>query len=988
MAQPALNSERKPRWGRRLIVGLFGIIVVAALAITLSPVQVAEFFVERLLRSQGLAPVSMDVRTVGFSGAIIDDLNLGEGPDLSIETLEVSYSLGELMQGRLRNVAVDGVRVVGTVGDLADTSSIGETFSLGVLDRIVTDIIFGQTSQSEQVLPQFEIGNGIFRLEAPSGYLEADFRASVDQAGKSEVSISLKEESLAPTQGAFELDVFDVNLVQGQDQLIEADLLIVLGSYEGAIAMLKDARLAASYREPDQPAVGDGSIEISVAEFSLNDDGSLDQRRELQSDASPFDAFTSEFVSTLKAALSRATASTEFMIHRQNNFFDIHAVQPLTVSSLSGQNGVETEDNSGIAGVNFQLVASSIEGSDRWVTLRLLDDTRVLDGDVSVVLEGRGVPSVKAEISGSYDFSNSAVDDDSDLLNSVRVSRMAIDMAPWTAGDLTIGTRDLSLTLQGTPDNFAGRVIGDVLLDGPVLENVAVSQGSLGLAGRFTRDLGGLRYTQASDACVLLATSEITLSEVIVKRPQFSVCANQQEPLIRIVFGEGQPLELQLNTRFPSEYSLIRTMGGFELEGPVPEVTLYTEYIPSTADWRITYGLSEGAVDLAGQVAKLEDLRFSGQASGRGGEIAEISAFLDGVRITDPNELDLYSPLDVKGELTGKSDELRFLGQAFVFDDVELAQLDGTHDLSTGSGELTIDLNSIKFGKDAFEAEALFPVLSGVVADVEGDASARGLIEWQTDSLKSSGTLTLSAIDLASSVGPVKGINGQILLNELLPPSTRTPQKLNIDSVDIGLELLSGELEFSLNPSGTVVLESASWPWAGGKLGLDQSLLAFESERQDLTLTADNIDLQEVFTLLDVEGLSGTGTVNGQIPIYAEDGNITIVEGRLVSSPEGGTILYDGVASDVGAKDDSSTLLFDALKDFTYDELEVVINGRTTDVLTVGIQLNGSNPTVLEGFPIKLNVNAEAPLVEMIRQGTIGYRIPDEIERRIQDDNR
>ena len=117
------------------------------------------------------------------------------------------------------------------------------------------------------------------------------------------------------------------------------------------------------------------------------------------------------------------------------------------------------------------------------------------------------------------------------------------------------------------------------------------------------------------------------------------------------------------------------------------------------------------------------------------------------------------------------------------------------------------------------------------------------------------------------------------------------------------------------------------------------------------------------------------------------DGVVTIQDARLVSTGEGGTIRYAGAIGEAMAQEEGSALLFDALRNFTYDRLEVLINGPLSGEISVAVTLEGKNPVVLDGHPMKLQVNIEEPLAEIIRRGTIGYRFSEQLRRRLSEDD-
>ena len=196
---------------------------------------------------------------------------------------------------------------------------------------------------------------------------------------------------------------------------------------------------------------------------------------------------------------------------------------------------------------------------------------------------------------------------------------------------------------------------------------------------------------------------------------------------------------------------------------------------------------------------------------------------------------------------------------------------------------LRFDTGSLTLSPALYQPQELFPVLVAMMAEATGSLRAEGVIDWRTGTITSNGVITLTDVNFASAVGPVEGVNAQIELGSLLPIATKKPQRIDIQLIDIGMELLFGEFLFSLTPKGDFVLEGASWPWSGGEIGIDKSVLLLNDEPQNLTVYAKDIDLLEVFTLLDVDGLSGSGVLAGQLPVSIEGGGALIIDGRLAN---------------------------------------------------------------------------------------------------------
>ena len=138
-------------------------------------------------------------------------------------------------------------------------------------------------------------------------------------------------------------------------------------------------------------------------------------------------------------------------------------------------------------------------------------------------------------------------------------------------------------------------------------------------------------------------------------------------------------------------------------------------------------------------------------------------------------------------------------------------------------------------------------------------------------------------------------------------------------------------------------------------------------------MAAEGIDLGELFKLLKVEGLSGEGTVSGVIPVVIEDGDIRVEKGALVSDGPG-VLRYAGPKAPgaLGVSQEQSELLFGALANFHYQEIDLSLNGALNETVVLGLRLAGANPDFLDGYPFKITLTTRADISQLIARGRLG----------------
>jgi hypothetical protein len=204
--------------------------------------------------------------------------------------------------------------------------------------------------------------------------------------------------------------------------------------------------------------------------------------------------------------------------------------------------------------------------------------------------------------------------------------------------------------------------------------------------------------------------------------------------------------------------------------------------------------------------------------------------------------------------------------------------------------------------------------------------------------------------------------------------------------VDFGLELTNGLVSWALRRGGTVDLQQAEWSFAGGVIRTSGRFDPFAGQ-QEVMLTVADVDLAELLARVDLEGLSGTGRLDGRLPLSLGRGVVRIREAELRASDAGGWIRYrprGRAAEALGAAGAALDDLLLALRDFHYERLSLRVDGDPREVVKLAVSLAGANPEHRDGQPYAFNLNVEGQLGDLIRQGAAAYHVPDEIRRRLE----
>lgn len=296
------------------------------------------------------------------------------------------------------------------------------------------------------------------------------------------------------------------------------------------------------------------------------------------------------------------------------------------------------------------------------------------------------------------------------------------------------------------------------------------------------------------------------------------------------------------------------------------------------------------------------------------------------------------------------------------------------HDLSTGAGRALLDVPGISFALDGLQPEHLTRLTVGVIALVEGTLTGRGEIAWRPGLTTSTGTFSTQSANFAAAFGPIEGLTTTVRFTDLLRLETAPGQIAQIAMIRAGIDVSNGTIRYQLRPGSQVQIEGGQWPFAGGELLLQPTLLDF-SKPETRYLTFQVVGLQAA-QFIDQAGLTAidlTGTFDGVLPMQFDVRGARIVGGRLEARPEGGTLSYAGVV-DRANMPAAGRLVFDALRSMRYSRLEIRLDGALAGEFLSRIRLEGLSAANRQNFivrqlariPFRFNISIRGPLRAVI----------------------
>lgn len=296
------------------------------------------------------------------------------------------------------------------------------------------------------------------------------------------------------------------------------------------------------------------------------------------------------------------------------------------------------------------------------------------------------------------------------------------------------------------------------------------------------------------------------------------------------------------------------------------------------------------------------------------------------------------------------------------------------HDLARATGHADLVVDNLLFDK-GFQPENLTSLAKTRIGLVSGAVSGTGRIDWHGDAVTSTGRFTTAGLDFAAPFGPVKGLAGTLVFTDLLAMQTAPQQVLKVASVNPGVEVTDGTVDLQLLPEMTVQVNGARWPFMGGTLTLDPTVLRLgRSEDHALTLAIDGLDAAKFVAHMEMSNLSATGVFDGRLPVVFNDSGGHIVGGKLVSRG-GGNVSYVGALT---YKDLSfmANYAFQALRSLNYKSMAITMNGDLAGDFVTQVQFGGVSQGAgaksnffsrqIAGLPIQFNLNVRAPFYGLL----------------------
>jgi hypothetical protein len=882
------------------------------------------------LRAGGIAVASLNVTAVGPHETRIEDVRLGSNGDITAAEIIASYDFVHFLRAQPERLVLRGLRVSARLdssgiafGGLGLTNGNGEG---GVVNAAML-----------QAVPMVAIDSGRIELVTPIGPLAVPLKGSVKPRsdGGVEAAIDLQAKSAHGRFGGA------LKLVAA-DGRIDADLTIVDGAAAigQTLSTAFTGRTKVTWVEPRRPQV---SVALELKETTV--------------------AGTAFPAGSLMIEVADAQWTAELALAQRDGSSDLQT--KVVVSDPYENPRLSVAGNlTAAAGAWLWPVLGLPQpqrGSAR-VALRLdgplsadglLGRSIAMPGDVFGLLADGDIDGLADIAIGNIVFPDLASMDAATFRADIHASggTLSIEHAVGTVSDLTMAGLnaasleiDVDAAIAETGDGIAVRLIDD---------GVAVARGVSGtaLAGK--------------------------LKEVAVPIVQV------EEPLITIgLNGHAAP-----RATYDLRLGAIKANAPLLLGGPKPmPVALALPGLRWAGIWSADG--HEGTIQLADGSLAFPSLNLT--AKGVRAAVAITgdtwSADLSVAGIVSSARPPLIAPLRLAGKADLIGDHLSFAG--ILSDGAKRlsATVDIEHSFAANKGQLKLKMRPLVFKPGGLQPHDLVPPISPRIEEVTGNAAIGGAIAWSGGKVVSDLELLLQDLSFKSPQADVVRLNSVVEIDSLVPFTTRPGQQLAAGMVDVGLPLSDLIAAFRIEPGSQLVIENARLSLTGGEVTIPTVAINLADPRAELALNVKDVDLARLLQLAQIEGLAGTGSLSGRIPVSIA-GDVVIIHNAALAATGPGSLRYAPATtpSALAGGGENVDMALQALSNFQYSDLTLTMSREAGGDTVALMKVKGRNPDFYGGYPVEFNLNISGKLDQIVDRSLAGYRIPESIRKSLGD---
>jgi len=224
------------------------------------------------------------------------------------------------------------------------------------------------------------------------------------------------------------------------------------------------------------------------------------------------------------------------------------------------------------------------------------------------------------------------------------------------------------------------------------------------------------------------------------------------------------------------------------------------------------------------------------------------------------------------------------------------------------------------------------------------------------------------------TVSGIKGSMGDMVFSELSGKGTlsawadRFVLKGSVESSD-RLTGVTFQVSYFLSEpqKSEIVINKVFLPWNGGVVSSEDVIWSMgKPQAIKANVKLQNVSLDALLQQLTGKRASASGSISGSLPIsFSESGSLLVHDGTLSASGPG-TIRMSPEA--IPGDNPHVSLVRDVLKNLAYTILVINVRNEPKQGVAIHLSVEGHNPDVYEGRPVRLNVRLGGDVLDFIQQ--------------------
>jgi hypothetical protein len=303
----------------------------------------------------------------------------------------------------------------------------------------------------------------------------------------------------------------------------------------------------------------------------------------------------------------------------------------------------------------------------------------------------------------------------------------------------------------------------------------------------------------------------------------------------------------------------------------------------------------------------------------------------------------------------------------------------------SGSGQIRADAESSTTVLELSARQRLrAPLLATLLAgwdqpyDVDGgNVGVTGSLTLGDGAL--SGDVVVTLEGLQSHYGEVvaAGISGEARVKLREDGWQAKADTLSVAVADPGFPLRDLRFAAELTPAAAL-LSAVRGTTLGGEFAVDRLAYDINDGTAAFLVIVTGIELADVLAL-EGESVTGSGILDGELPVELLEGGTRITGGRFVARAPGGVLRYPdaGKAAEALGQQAGGFALA-PLVDFRFEVLDAHVDLQPSGDLLLGVRLEGRSPEYERPYHYNLNISENIPALLK------SLRISEEFQRRLE----